>query len=89
MTDLSPTPLSDLMYEVNLSIRAHYASGHLDLDTALDRIQFGGMTVLNRDVAAEILRQPITLDQVRQLTGKTGQSAAEDSIRARLAEVTA
>lgn len=37
---------------------------------------------------AEILRQPITLDKVRALTGKSGESATEASIAARLAEVT-
>lgn len=89
MTNLSPMPMSDLTAETTLSIRAHYASGHFDLDTALDRIQFGGMTVLRRDVAAEILRQPIALDVVRQLTRKTGQAATEESVAARLAEVTA
>lgn len=81
--------LSDMMYEIHLGIRAHYASGHFDLDTALDRIQFGGTTTMNRSDAADILRQPISLDEVRQLTGKSGQQATEESIAPRLAEVTA
>jgi hypothetical protein len=89
MTSLSPTPEADLTYETNLSIRAHYASGRFDLDTALDRIQFGGPTILRRDVAAEILRQPISLNDVRRLAGRSGQTATEASIAARLAEVTA
>ncbi len=81
--------LSDMMYEIHLGIRAHYASGHFDLDTALDRIQFGGMHSMPRTRAAEILRQPISVNDVRRVAGKSGRQATEESIAARLAEVPA
>lgn len=77
---------SELTDDINLGIRAHYVTGWFDLDTALDRIQFGGLTVLNRRVAAQILRQPITTEQVK---ARTGRDVTDEQIAGRLAEVTA
>ncbi len=81
-----PTPITDLTDAAVLSIRAHYVTGQVDLDTALDRIQFGGTTVLNRDVAAEILRQPISAEQVK---ASAGRDVTAEQIAGRLGEVTA
>jgi hypothetical protein len=78
-----------LVAELRLGIRAHYCSGWLDLETALTRTQAGGFVLLSRERAAEILRQPISVEVVKELTGESGQNITEGQIAARLAEVTA
>jgi hypothetical protein len=75
-----------LTSEINEATRAHYASGHHDLDTALIRIQNGGFVSITRDRAAEILRQPISAEAVK---GLTGRDVTQEQITLRLAEVTA
>lgn len=75
-----------LVRELRVSIRAHYCSGWLDLETALSRTQAGGFVTLSREEAAGVLRQPISVEVVKELTGK---DITEEQIAARLAEVTA
>jgi len=73
-----------LTSEINEATRAHYASGHHDLDTALVRIQNGGFVSITRERAAEILRQPISVETVKALTGR---DVSTMQIARRLAEV--
>lgn len=77
---------SDLMSEIHDNIQSHYITGYYDLDTALARIQNGGMVELPRDRAITILTRPITPYRVKRLAGR---DVTEEQIAARLAEVTA
>jgi hypothetical protein len=79
---------TELTAEQQLGIRAHYITGHHGLETALLRIQNGGFVSVSRDRAAEILRQPISVETVKALTGRSGQDITEEQIAARLAKVT-
>lgn len=77
---------TNLDTEQRLSTRAHYATGHFDLEEALIRIQNGGFTQLTREQAAEILTAPITSKAVKTYTGR---DVTAEQIATRLAEVTA
>lgn len=70
--------------EQRMGIRAHYASGHFNLEEALIRIQNGGFTQLTREQAAEILATPIRVETVKAFTGR---DVTDGQIAARLAEV--
>lgn len=77
---------SDLMSETNDSIRAHYITGHFDLETAIARIQHGGLVDLPRERAVEILGTPMTVCRAQQFVSR---EITEELIAARMAEVTA
>lgn len=79
-----PYSIEDLTYQHGLSIRAHYASSHFSLDEALIRLRFGGLYTLTEEQAAAVLRQPISVEQVKDWTGK---EITEGQIAARLAEM--
>lgn len=77
---------SDLMSEIHDNIQSHYITGYYDLDTALARLQNGGMVELPRERAVAILAKPITPYRVKVLAGR---DVTAEQITARLAEVTA
>jgi hypothetical protein len=81
-----PEYVPALASERELSIRAHYVSGHFNLQEALDRIRMGGFTELATSLAEDILRKPISPTAVRSCTGR---NVTEEQIADRLAEVTA
>lgn len=75
--------------ELDEGVRAHYASGYYDLETALLRIQNGGFVERTREQASAVLSQPISVSLVKELTGKSGENFTEEQIAVRLAEVSA
>lgn len=76
----------DFTGEINDSLRAHYVTGHFDLETTITRTQHGGLVDLTREQAVKLLQQPITPYRVKVLTGK---DVTEGLITAKLAEVNA
>lgn len=78
--------LESVTNEMNEGVRAHYASGHFDLETALTRIQNGGFVPVSRARAAEILAEPI---DARVVMDCTGRDVTDEQIAARMAEVSA